>query len=961
MRSFQLSAFFIFLSSLSLLVAEVPTEKIPRASAVSPKQHSLEAAEKMLTAEPDLERRSQILLRWLKLKDETLGAAATQEDKKAIVEKLISEIEKYEKASPIFDLDTIYRQVAYRILELENSNQAYFYFNKMKRRTANDDLAFGDSLMANQMANLAFDAYQRAEVNEELKPLATYKKAWAHVQLHQFKEALTLFDETLHVPGEKYQKLRESAYRDRLLPYAENFSKVVFDEEEATHLKEIAAATSGAPFTSEITESLFQIGLMEVVKRFSEKGEIARAESAYRLITQKDKSSLAFLDAAPLWLKTYRAALNHKGFEEVIRKLPSGELDSVRHSKLASELVQSAHFYNTLFTEAKESVAKPLLLLSYIKLFELFPKQEADESRVGYADILLQAKNDEKCLAILIPRAGTGAALEDQAQKLEAQCRLRNLSHLYKETKNAAFPERLRAALVEKKIYSRLDLGIPSEKIFDGLSRMLIGGLKRDRTSDILLSTLTDLLANYPYSKDSTLFKELSAIASELKFNQLTAQIEAAKNSETAEISLEKIASQFFELYQSADKKSALAEKALQNSISLVKSSEISLNYCDEYQKSYSPKFKPGQKTFNRCQSEAENSIQLHKERLYWLSAEKYLTPDQKVKLGLLELALNDEKGRARILSSKSKKAEAVLANWNGQDDSDGSAPFLDLQKQSEVFARKLTPVSFKSISTVVPARVKDFEILDQSLVKYFHSSVNTRSSLGSRYLAGTYALRVRIAAAMSQWISQLPEPPLAAAPLRQYRISAAKIISTWKERLNERNLECSQNAYLVSFSFSSTDPNFCQEATLKSAETEYLRKWEKTRSGRGVTSEDQKDIRAQKYLKAAEASSAPLITRYLLTKALDLATSSATQAKVQLGFAKLTDNEKYWLSAAALDGDLPEPIEYLRAHSERNPFFQRVSALQLELIRDRKAFDENTLRDLKTEPVTLVPNSSEN
>ncbi|MGA0163473.1 MAG: hypothetical protein ACO3LE_04380, partial [Bdellovibrionota bacterium] len=73
---------------------------------------------------------------------------------------------------------------------------------------------------------------------------------------------------------------------------------------------------------------------------------------------------------------------------------------------------------------------------------------------------------------------------------------------------------------------------------------------------------------------------------------------------------------------------------------------------------------------------------------------------------------------------------------------------------------------------------------------------------------------------------------------------------------------------------------------------------------------------------------------RYYLFRALELSKNDVERGQVFLSLAKLTQKERFWRQAAALDGSLIEPLQWQKEAAKGNPFFENLYDRQIRIIR---------------------------
>jgi len=919
----------VILTGFSICVAasdEVKQEfRLPKSS--------VDAAERRLNSETDPSKKLQILLRWIKIKEEyektqifegdVRGDSKDLEMSKAII---ISRIEKElpELFQAQVDVQPLLRELGFRYYELRNFEKSAENFQRVENKKPDDQLALGDAYVQLNKVPEALNAYNEASREYRISTTAAYKKAWAYMKLNDFSAALREFEIALKPNPDASSQLLEEAYSDRLRPYLETFQKPSFDQEEADRLKRLSRSIYGAD--AQKAKDLYVKGLSSLVQGFTDKSQIERAQNAFFFISQEipDTSTILVL-SAPTWIKVYRGRLEHAEVERIIDALPKNPIDPNTSLTLKAELHNTAVFYETFKddeqneTTKEASIAVPMLSSTYGKYFQLYPKdKDADDLRANYAYILLEENNAKLCLDILADRGGQDVKTEKVASSLEGKCELKYLDQLYTKKHDDVFYERLSSALVITKIYERPDLGLPREQIFTSLVRMLMGALRQNLDSPILRKSLREVSEDFPLAKDGELFIEIRTTLAELRFSDLMADKSKASDK----------APQFFEIYREAPAGTSVAEKSLTNSI-VLGNNEETLDRCNVFQKIYIKNFKPSSGVFDRCIEISEHFLNLESEYRYWIPIEKSLNRDQKLRLGLLELGLKKSAGRDRILGLNDEKANQILELW------EGAAPKkigIDLQwqrlhRETQMFLAELKKIRFSQIQKLVPQRVKDFERMDIAVVRYYESSPEPI------YMARSLALRSELAARMSEWMNSLPLPEgLAEEELKLYEAQTQQLVQAWLDRAAERKKQCGELAFSLTPDYKQNEaPDYCPEATPTNTLKEFFNKWR---------SSVQRRVKLQNMVKLilqrSESEEESMKAQYFLFRGLELSKTDAESARLHQALARLTKKDRFWLSAAALDGGLEEPIQWLKSEANGNPFFERLYSTEIRALRAR-------------------------
>jgi hypothetical protein len=908
----------------------------------------LDTAEKRLAAERNPTKRLEILFRWVKIKEEyeqnqlAISKDPSQVDqfnhsKSEIVEKLRAEAVSLKRV-PGLRLDKLHRELAFRLLEIKNFAESKIEFESLSSRTSDDEIAYGDCLLGSKLISAALDAYAKSGEDPKLKTMAAYKRGWAYLQLNDFSHSLAEFSLALEDNPNSPAKMREEAYKDRLKPYIEVYAKTDFDEDEAKALKDLAEKVKPTEKSSEKQpEGLYVEALKSLVEGFNAKNDVQKAQQVFQFLTKEmPDSSLVLLSAAPVWLKVYRGRLDHDAVERIIASLPSKEFPVQQALNLQSEMQNTAGFYETLIQEDKdpnfkELRATALLLNLYQKYFQIFSSDpESDALRVNYGRLLLKGGDAGACLDILAKRSKKNATVETVAGSIEAQCELKHLDQLYAKAHDDYFYGKLDRALIQTKIYNRSEIGIPPEQAFSSMVAMLMGALKKNSKAEMLRKTLTGVRDEFPFPKNEKLFREIKIVSAELQFDDLVAE-----NSDPNEKS-----NKFFEIFKVVPADTAVAQKSIRNSI-LLGTEKSTLDRCDRFIQDYSKEFTKGSDVYGRCLRLAEEHLRLDKEYAYWKFHENELEATQVMRVGLIELALGMEtQGKRRIQYLKTEAAQRVLDLWYGVSPAKVPVnPKLKIVEQdAQYFASSLKKISFGKIGKMVPFTIDRFRTMDKELVRF--SKADTNPYVTAKILE----LRSLIAVRMRDWMKTLPEPAgLTEEELQQYREKTKEVIKPWELLASQSLKECSEAAYALSPDFQNSE--FCPEATADATWNTFLQKWDATRQPyasltpwfKESETDTQRTLRI--LMEAGFSEPEPLKARYFLLRSLDLATENRDKAKIHLALAKLTDKERFWIAAGELDGNLIQPIEWLRYRAVSNPFFEKIYNYEIELIRKNDRF----------------------
>jgi len=905
----------------------------------------IQATERLLSKETNLQRRLQLLLRLLKFKEERVktkkykdegeGTKEFKKVKKELLETLRIEIEKFKKVKGL-DLDILYREYGARLLEFQQYMKSYQAFRKIKNRTPDDEMGYGDSLLASGLTALALQAYARGSKAERYYYVGAYKKAWAHLRLRDFKKALKEFDVAVQDGPYSLTEIRQDAFRDRLRPFVETYPKKTFDQEEVEKLRVITQSIhKNSP---EKQKKLFLRSLKLLIRLFSGRAKINLAEDVYSFVEKEEADPIVVLiRAAPSWLKTYRGRLKHKSVLKTLERIPNNRLDQSTSNELYSEMNNTAAFYETLLRDEPKgrkgkgaNYLKKILTKIYGKYFILYPFDlDADGLRVNYARLLLSNSQTEECFRILKLRSGKNKAIEKVSVSMIGKCELRHLEKLYEGKHDLTFYDRLHKNLLEEKIYQRSDLGVPSEKIFEDFTRMVIGAIAKDQTEPNLRKILSTLITEYPYSKKSPLYSELKVVSAELKFKDVTEGKEDLAQSQD----------DYYKIFINAPQTSAVAQKALQNSILLGKDLET-IKRCNQFAQLYRNRLPPESDVFKRCTQLAEENLDLKSEYSFIRINATKLNKTQVLRMGFLELALGKKEGPVRLKKLNTIEAKKLLKNWypprKERKKNHKSKTFNRLNARANKFMKGLRKISFKRIGKTVPRQVKKFGKIDTDLAKYYQISKKPL------FQSLALVLRVRVNAKIRDWIKNLPEPKgLPPEKLEEYRTQTKAVVQPWEEKAKKRKEECSTIAHALTPDFKEVDKTICPEATLDATYEKYIEVWKKTWKKKPSytfeSSEKRKKAEiVEKLLDAGLNAKGPNMGKYFLLRALNLTNNDYVKAQIIVGLAQITKSPRYWKLAAVLNGNRVEPIEWFLTRVKGNPFFERLYEDQIALTKAR-------------------------
>ncbi len=936
----------------------------PTASAyIEIPRSTLDAIERRLMTERRPAFRVELLLRWVKSKEEYETFSLSKkhvlpEDgeyrerpgikpsermevyrgfKLEIIKRLQREVESLETV-PRLKLDSLYREVAFRHLELQEFQESLVSFLKLNPILGGDWMGIGDAYFANNEILKALDAYEKGSADPKFRVVAAYKRAWCFLSLSQFNRSLSEFDLSLSLDPEAPLRLKEEAFRDRLRPYVEVFSKPSFEDSDANALKMLASTLF--PKEPGVANKLYLEALNLLIDYFNSKAKIVVAQSVFEFVKRDSPDARkVLLQAAPQWIKVYRGALDHDAVERVLKALPETALVE-QAPALQGEIYNTIVYYDTLVKdELKDlednatAVSQKYLLLANKKYFALFPNDKnSDPLRVGYAKILLDSGESETCLFILAGRGGQEKEVEDLALSFEAKCNLKLLDQLYKEGITPRFKEKLRMNILEKKTYLRSDLGLSSTEAFESMARMLIGALKVMPQDSELRSILAAIVKEEVLPKSEALMLDLKLLQSELDFVDVA----------NSHLDDEKKASAFFVIYSAAPKGLEIRKKALTLSVQLT-SEEEGLTRCNEFKNEFPQIFRAGQDIFERCVLLADRYYDLEREAFYLASSSAPLDEKMTIKLALLEMAQNKDSGRKRLLALKTDTAKKALAIWSSSDAEVTGAQkqhvdqeqklIEDFQRQVTSFEKLLKPISFQQIGRFVPARVKTFADLDAHLVRVLKQK---RSSLIS---AHALEARARLAASMAQWMKALPLPPkLDEAQKADYLAKTAEVVNPWLQGAEARQKECSELAHTLTYEFRLKDSTTCPYIENKAQERLLMEAWEATRQvipsiAPWKESKDKVQT-ARRLLERANEEKDVLRAKYHYMRVFDFAENDYERARAFLGLAQLSGRQSFWESALSLDGNCIEALEWKRKLVTGNPFFEALLDTQISKVR---------------------------
>ncbi len=949
MLNTTLKIFFLFATIGSTVGIAADKFELPKST--------LDAIERRLVSEKQPTFRIELILRWIKAKEEYEQVQLSKKgdiDKNAddefglkpgrdltprmklytgfkeeIISKLQSEIESLETV-PNLKMTLLYRELAFRHLELNHFQEAILMFDRIKPLTSGDWMGLGDAYFSMNQTVRALEAYEKGGTDSRFAGISFYKRAWCYLRLSQHKQSLDFFGRALDGTDSGSLRLREEAFKDRIRPYIEGFTKLEFDQNEFNSF--LGLSKKVYPNDPAKSKELLLFGLRLLVDGFNAKALIEKARQVFEFYKKEfGNATVLLVSAAPIWIKVYRGVLNHEAVQKILLELPDEPIQKIDTLQLQGEIYNTVVFYDTLYKEEQRDIKNigqnPIrlyLLNVNRKFFQLFPDDpNADSLRIGYAKLLLEDGNATDCLKLLARRKGSEKEIEDLALSFEAKCELKQLDQLYPKGPTAFFVERLNYNLLEKKTYERTDLGLSSDQAFETLSRMLIGVLKENPENQDLRSSLERLVKDFPLSKKGKLFFDLQLLQSEIRFVDLS----------KSKLSNEDKSTKFFEIFQGAPSGSDLAKKAIVNSIQL-SLDKGAVDRCKSFQRIYLDEFKPGREIFDRCVRLADRYFDLESEYEFWSVGLDSLDEKQGLKVALLELGLGKSQGKKRLAALKSESAKKALQFWMKLDAPDEKIENQDLIKREREaidFIDELQPISFSKVAKIVPQKIALFEKLDSWLLSFY------KLKPASELMAKDLELRAEIALAMRDWMAVLPAPDgLSPQDLEVYKSKAAGIVKPWEDAAAARIKECGEVAHALSWNFKVRNLNACPILVPSSVKDKILDAWEASKQKTPNTSPwkeaelNEKTQTAQRLLEQAARETDSARVRYHLLRALDFADTNYEKARAYLGFAKQTNKAEFWEQAAALDGNLVEPIQWKRSQAEGNPFFVQLFDHQL-------------------------------
>ena len=897
----------------------------------------LDASERVLNQEKDPFKRLQLLLRWVRIKEEydknqifeseLSQSEELQNSKREIISKLEVELENLFKTEKL-DLEPIFRELAFRYLEMREFEKASSSFRRVRQKTPNDFLAFGDVLVQLNQNSEALQAYDLASQDPKIFSAAAYKKAWVYMRENNFESALREFDACISDTELTHLTLKEEAYKDRIRPFIETFRIESFDE---THIEDLRSLAKKATSTSPAQKKLFDEALKSLIQGFTAKSEIEIAQQVFNFLKAELKDTLeTLIFAAPTWIKVYRSRLEHEQVERILNSLPTHEIEIKSSNNLRAELHNSALFYETLLEDTAQKDKRPILILGYKRYFQLYPLDlEANSLRINYARLLLQDLEAKECIDILDKRKRPENSIdldpiENLAKSLDGKCRLKYLDQLYAKDHTPEFYLELQKALLEKKIHDYPNLGMPAENAFQVMTRMLIGAIQKNPSHTELRAHLKNVISQFPYSNLGELRIELQIISAELAFQDLSASKESDETK----------ASHFFEIYRDSPPNSDVALKALNNSI-LLTPSEAGLDRCETFQEKYESEFKKETAVFDHCIKLAEDYLWVEREYRFW-NAQTNLNEAQSIRLGLLELALEKPSGRQRIEKLKTESGKRVLENWDGSwpQPELSDSKWNSLDKKVQRFVAGLKPISFEKIESEVAKNISAVDRLDAELVAYAEKQKNPF------FQANTLYARALLNSDFGEWLKKLPEPKkMSEEELLAYRERASEFVEPWLKRAEAYRKECSNLAHSLSPEFRATRLDICQEETTEEIYQEFLSAW---RSSLNQSGRIQRNILEIMQKASQTATATPLRARYYLFRALELSQNDMERARIFLALAKLTNQERFWRQAASLDGSLTDPIQWHQEKTKGNPFFENLYDRKIRILRRMRDQNRN-------------------
>lgn len=888
---------------------------------------TIDAAERKIESEKDPYKRLQLVIRWVKLKSEydknqifespSAKVAELETSKDEIIKRIQSEFEILFRMDDQLDLSALTQELAFRYQEMQKHETALEYFYRLPELKNSDQLAMADSLIALDRHREAIQALNAIANDPKLKNLAAYKKAWSYLRVKDHVNALVEFDSALEHNPQAEARLYEEAYQDRVIPYLEIFTGDSFTQTDAQQWKDLAKRV----FLSNEAKAkqMYVEALKSLVHSLTAKSEIAKARQAFRFVElEMDDPTAVLILSAPTWIQVYRGRLDHASVEAILDQLPRQPMnDQLDASKLKAELYNTASFYETFKENDKEQNVSPALLKkTYKRYFQLFPKDlDVDDLRINYGKLLLSSNEAGACYALLQDRSKNDEQIEKVSLSLEAKCELKHLDQLFAAEHTDFFRQKLVAALLDKKIYKRQDLGLPAEEIFENMVYMLTGSIAKKIDDEFLRASLKKLIDNFEYPNNEKLLRHLKVTQSELLFQDiLDSNLDKNEKAEA-----------FYQIFLESPVDAQIAEKSLLNSV-LLGTKKETLERCDEFKKTYPQKFNLTDDAFNRCVEISEHFLDLGREYSYWQSQESRLSKAQQLRLGIVELALAKPAARQRLTDLGTEDSVAILQNWDATEQKQPPAPqaWQSLTRKSNQFTSRLKPITFSQIEGRVPQKISEFEKIDSQIVKFIESQP------ALLYVAEALYLRSVVNDQFATWLENLPGPTeLSEEELQQYELSAKAFTQPWREKASLRTEDCGAQAHALSVDFKTEDSKLCPESTPTDIYQERVNNW---RSSIQRTRRMQPLIRI--LLKRAEASEDINIAKYLAFRAISLSKTDTEKAKAYEILGEKTGRALYWHKAYSLDGFLAKPIQWHLEQAKGNPFFEKLYSQQLTRLR---------------------------
>ena len=876
----------------------------------TPSESTLLATERILEREQDLSRRIPLLIRWMKLVQEVNGAEKGED---LIFSRLKVEVEEMGKRAQGGELDPLLRQYGWRLAAQKKWQDAVQVFKQMQSRQPKDDLVYGDSLLALGLSTLALENLESAK--QGLPALAAYKKAWAYLQLNDHKSALKEFDDALKRTPEAEGDIRAQAFQERLLSYTAVYNRSSFTEVEVDELRTLANQVFGGVSLS--TDEEIKKALKKIVEGFLGRGETNLARQAFDQLLQIAPDQNEFsLSTAGIWIGIYRAKLQHEDVARLLEGLPSNPLPTETYASLFDELKKTASFYESLVSEKEADRSKKILTLTYQKIFQIFPSSSGlTEMRLNSAKLAWDRGDVEGCLSDLAPlskeeRSSSGGL------KIVAQCHLKRLDES-RAMKRDSLTSELKLALLDEKLYKAFP-DPESKSLFEGLVRILLSEVSRSSSLE-LRTMLSEILREFPFDKNSSLYREVQAMDAQQKFISLGGKTGAEAGDD------------YFALFQESDQFSELGQKALGNSILLATSTTLA-GRCDKWMELRGTKAKSEDPIWLHCYRGVESAFDLERMNQYLQLAQANLSEDLQIRFGLVELALDKPGALKRLERMKSESATLAVKAWVGPK---GFVP--EVSREANVLLGEISGLeaSLKPMKRVlweskIPSMIKKWEVLDQKIVTHLKRE---QGEVAADLIYG----RVSMTRSLLRWIELMPKPHFKNDEDRvAYEGQMRQVSDVWEGQIEERSRECSEKAYYISRSFIPKDQALCPERVTSEDLDLALKSWKESPSAKAsdLASDPQQEL-AQRMLDHGLTEMNELRARYWLLSSLDFLKSSEDRARAFVGLAQKTRNAIYWGMALSLNPRSLDALQGFRRNAKVNGVQERIVDAKIKYLQE--------------------------